>query len=105
MYTIKHASEVTGVSVATLRAWERRYGIVTPHRTEAGYRLYDGEAVHALSVMNALVVEGWAPRQAAAETLRRIESGDDAAPVALDSDADSADPGGDRGVRRRGRPA
>ena len=91
MYTIKHASELTGVSVATLRAWERRYGIVTPHRTEAGYRLYDDEAVRALSVMNALVVEGWAPRQAAAETLRRIESGDDAAPVALDSAGDSAD--------------
>lgn len=91
MYTIKHASEVTGVGVATLRAWERRYGIVTPHRTEAGYRLYDDEAVRALSVMNALVVEGWAPRQAAAETLRRIESGDDLAPAALDSAADSAD--------------
>ena len=93
MYTIKHAAEVTGVSVATLRAWERRYGIVTPQRTEAGYRLYDDEAVRALSVMNALVVEGWAPRQAAAETLRRIESGDDVAPVALDSAADSADSG------------
>ena len=93
MYTIKHAAEVTGVSVATLRAWERRYGIVTPQRTEAGYRLYDDEAVRALSVMNALVVEGWAPRQAAAETLRRIESGDDVAPVVLDSAADSADLG------------
>ena len=90
MYTIKHAAELTGVSVATLRAWERRYGIVTPHRTEAGYRLYDAEAVRALSVMNALVVEGWAPRQAAAETLRRIESGDDAAPVALDSAGSTA---------------
>ena len=94
MYTIKHASEVTGVGVATLRAWERRYGIVTPQRTEAGYRLYDDEAVRALSVMNALVVEGWAPRQAAAETLRRIASGDDVAPVALDSADDSAEPAG-----------
>ena len=65
MYTIKHAAEVTGLSVATLRAWERRYGVVTPHRTEAGYRLYDDEAVHALSVMASLVVEGWSPRQAA----------------------------------------
>lgn len=92
MYTIKHASEVTGVSVSTLRAWERRYGIVTPRRTEAGYRLYDGGAVHALSVMNALVVEGWAPREAAAETLRRIESGGDAAPSTLDFAADSAEP-------------
>ena len=92
MYTIKHASEVTGVSVATLRAWERRYGIVTPRRTEAGYRLYDAEAVHALRVMTRLVMDGWAPRQAAAETLRRIESGDDAAPVVLDDAGDSAEP-------------
>ncbi len=29
MYTIKRAAEVTGISVATLRAWESRYGVVS----------------------------------------------------------------------------
>ena len=35
MYTIKRAAELTGVSAATLRAWERRYDVVEPQRTDA----------------------------------------------------------------------
>jgi methanogenic corrinoid protein MtbC1 len=72
MYTIKHASEVTGLTPATLRAWERRYGVVTPQRTDAGYRLYDEQSFRALTLMAALVAQGWSPRQAADETRRRI---------------------------------
>lgn len=33
-------AEVTGVSTLTLRAWERRYGLLSPQRTEKGHRLY-----------------------------------------------------------------
>jgi DNA-binding transcriptional MerR regulator/methylmalonyl-CoA mutase cobalamin-binding subunit len=65
MYTISHAASLTGVPVATLRAWERRYGVVSPARTEAGYRLYDEQALQMLSAMGALVAAGWSPRQAA----------------------------------------
>ncbi len=72
MYTIKRAAELTGLSVATLRAWERRYGIVAPRRTDAGYRLYDAGAVQAITVMNSLVQAGWSARQAAEETRRRL---------------------------------
>lgn len=72
MYTIKRAAELTGLSVATLRAWERRYGIVTPQRTDGGYRLYDADAVRALTVMSSLVQEGWTPRLAADETVRLL---------------------------------
>lgn len=74
MYTIKRAAELTGLSVATLRAWERRYGVVTPARTEGGYRLYDAAAVRALTVMNSLVQEGWTPKLAAGETERRLNA-------------------------------
>lgn len=74
MYTIKRAAELTGLSVATLRAWERRYGIVSPQRTDSGYRLYDAAAVRALSVMNSLVQEGWTPKLAAAEAERRLRA-------------------------------
>ncbi len=79
MYTIKRAAELTGLSVATLRAWERRYGIVSPQRTDGGYRLYDADAVRALTVMNSLVQEGWTPKQAAEETERRLAEERDAA--------------------------
>lgn len=76
MYTIKHAAELTGLSATTMRAWERRYGIVEPHRTDTGYRLYDADAVRALSVMASLVHQGWAPRQAADEARRMVAAGE-----------------------------
>lgn len=81
MFTIKKAAEQVGVSVSTLRAWERRYGVGSPRRTDSGYRLYDDQAVRALSVMQALVAEGWSVRAAAEETLRRA-SAPVASPVA-----------------------
>jgi DNA-binding transcriptional MerR regulator/methylmalonyl-CoA mutase cobalamin-binding subunit len=65
MYTIKHAAELTGLPEATLRAWERRYGVVVPLRTEGGYRLYDDDALAALRAMRDLVADGWSARQAA----------------------------------------
>lgn len=65
MYTIKEASQRTGVSVALLRAWERRYGIVEPTRTEARYRLYNDADITRVRAMRALVATGRSPRQAA----------------------------------------
>ena len=65
MYTIKQASRLTGVPVASLRAWERRYGIVVPQRNESGYRLYGEQDLLALSTMRDLVEGGWAPAEAA----------------------------------------
>lgn len=67
MFTIKRAAELTGVPVATLRAWERRYGIGPHQRTDAGYRLYDSATVSAIRAMQQLVLAGWAPREAAAK--------------------------------------
>jgi DNA-binding transcriptional MerR regulator len=40
MIPIREVCKVTGVNPVTLRAWERRYGLITPHRTEKGHRLY-----------------------------------------------------------------
>src|SRR3954453_9040261 len=65
MYTIKQASRLTGVSEASLRAWERRYGVVVPGRTESGYRLYDEKALAAVSAMRRLGAAGWTPAKAA----------------------------------------
>src|SRR5687767_7772421 len=70
MYTIKQASRLTGVTEASLRAWERRYGVVVPHRNGAGYRLYDEEALSAVSTMRRLVDDGWSPAEAA-DAVRR----------------------------------
>ncbi|MCQ1058833.1 MerR family transcriptional regulator [Photobacterium sp. DNB23_23_1] len=39
-YAIKDVSEITGVNSVTLRAWQRRYGLLKPIRTDKGHRLY-----------------------------------------------------------------
>jgi len=45
MYSIKAVSQATGLSVETLRAWERRYKVVSPQRDEQGRRVYRPEDV------------------------------------------------------------
>ncbi len=69
MYTIKEAAARTGLSVPVLRAWQRRYAIVEPARTESGYRLYDDAAIERLRAMRSLVEAGWSP-SLAAEAIR-----------------------------------
>jgi DNA-binding transcriptional MerR regulator/methylmalonyl-CoA mutase cobalamin-binding subunit len=65
MYTIKQAARLTGLPESTLRSWERRYRVVSPRRTESGYRLYDEETLAVMSTMRRLVDDGWAPATAA----------------------------------------
>lgn len=69
MYTIKQAAARSGVGVSLLRAWERRYGVVSPTRTAGGYRLYDDDAIARLRSMRQLVDGGWSASQAAAAVL------------------------------------
>lgn len=66
MYNIKQAAARAGVTVPVLRAWERRYGIVSPDRTASGYRRFDDEAIARVRAMRGLVDEGWSPSAAAA---------------------------------------
>jgi DNA-binding transcriptional MerR regulator/predicted component of type VI protein secretion system len=47
-YSIKAVAVATGLSVETLRAWERRYGIVEPRRDQSGHRVYTGGDVARL---------------------------------------------------------
>ncbi len=72
MYTIKEASARTGVGAPLIRAWERRYGVVKPTRTPAGYRLYDDATLRVLLAMRSLVESGWT----ASEAARAIAAGE-----------------------------
>lgn len=65
MYTIKWVSDQLGLAPGTLRAWEQRYGIVHPTRSDTGYRLYDEADLEALRTMSSLVASGMQPAQAA----------------------------------------
>jgi MerR family transcriptional regulator, light-induced transcriptional regulator len=57
-----------GVSPETLRAWERRYGVLNPERTEAGYRVYRPEDEARARRMVALIADGL-PAARAARTI------------------------------------
>jgi DNA-binding transcriptional MerR regulator/methylmalonyl-CoA mutase cobalamin-binding subunit len=45
MYSIKAVAQATGLTVETLRAWERRYAVVVPQRDGSGRRVYRPEDV------------------------------------------------------------
>ncbi len=64
-YRINVVAELTGVPAATLRAWERRYGIPTPARTAASYRLYSDVDVAELKRLRDLCASGMAIAEAA----------------------------------------
>lgn len=53
---IRDVARITGVNAVTLRAWERRYGLIVPHRTAKGHRLFSDEHVqriqHILTWLN-----------------------------------------------------
>lgn len=68
-YRIRVAAELSGVPAATLRAWERRYGVPTPQRTLSAYRLYTAEDIAQLRRMNELVASGVAPSDASRTVL------------------------------------
>src|SRR3954453_8419004 len=55
----------TGVRPETIRAWERRYGLVSPARSEGGYRLYSPVHEARIKEMRALIAGGAAPAEAA----------------------------------------
>jgi DNA-binding transcriptional MerR regulator/methylmalonyl-CoA mutase cobalamin-binding subunit len=65
MYTIREASARSGVGAPLIRAWERRYGVVTPNRTASGYRLYDDATINVLVTMRTLTESGWTASEAA----------------------------------------
>tara|TARA_Y100001934_G_scaffold271135_1_gene357182 strand:- start:2839 stop:3684 length:846 start_codon:yes stop_codon:yes gene_type:complete len=46
--TIQQASEICGVNPVTLRAWERRYGLLKPERTAKGHRRYRPDEVERI---------------------------------------------------------
>jgi DNA-binding transcriptional MerR regulator len=62
---IGEVSRRTGVSVDLLRAWEKRYGVLSPGRSEGGFRLYSDADVERVRTMQAHLGQGLAAAQAA----------------------------------------
>ncbi len=72
----------TGVAVPTLRAWERRYSLLSPERTDGGHRLYSEADIARVRGMQRLLDDGWSASAAAREVLREPASVTRLRPVA-----------------------
>lgn len=90
MYSIKQASLRSGVSVPLIRAWERRYGVVSPRRTASGYRLYDEAAIATLVRVRELTESGWSASEASRAILAGEVAVGSAVPAAVLPFADEA---------------
>jgi DNA-binding transcriptional MerR regulator len=62
---IGELSRRTGVSPELLRAWERRYALLRPRRTEGGFRLYSHDDLRRVEAMRSHLARGVSAAQAA----------------------------------------
>lgn len=52
-YSIGEFAKLCGINATTLRAWQRRYGLLKPQRSDGGHRLYSDEDVQqALNILD-----------------------------------------------------
>lgn len=66
VYGIGAVARLTGIRLESLRAWERRYRVVTPRRSDGNQRLYSREDVTRLQLIKQLVDRGHAVSSVAA---------------------------------------
>jgi len=48
-FPMRTVSAITGVNPVTLRAWERRYGLIRPARTPKGHRIYSRKDIELIN--------------------------------------------------------
>src|SRR5471032_2574609 len=72
LFPIREVSRLTGVNPVTLRAWERRYGLIQPARTESGHRLYSRTDIETVNR-----ILDWIERGVAVSKVGKILARDD----------------------------
>ncbi len=58
LFPIRTVASLTGVNAITLRAWEKRYGLIKPTRTPKGHRLYTQENIDTINEIVNLLAKG-----------------------------------------------
>lgn len=66
LYNIGVVARLTGISTATLHAWERRYGFPVATRTSGGHRLYSEKDIVRLRWVKAKIEAGMSASRAIA---------------------------------------
>lgn len=57
-YTIGDVAERCGINPVTLRAWQRRYELLKPKRTEGGHRQFDDEDIQRIEEIKRWIESG-----------------------------------------------
>jgi MerR family transcriptional regulator, light-induced transcriptional regulator len=83
-YNLKAVMKETGLTAETLRAWERRYGLVKPKRSPGGHRLYSFRDIQTLKWLVQRQQEGMSISRAIELWRSLEESGQD--PIEVESD-------------------
>ncbi len=78
---IGELSRRAGVSTDLLRAWERRYGLLRPTRSEGGFRLYSPQDEQRVALMRDHLERGLSAAQAARVILDETERRPDESPA------------------------
>jgi DNA-binding transcriptional MerR regulator len=78
---IGELSRRAGVSTDLLRAWERRYGLLRPTRSEGGFRLYSPQDEQRVALMRDHLERGLSAAQAARLILDETERRPDESPA------------------------
>lgn len=69
-FPIRTVAEITGVNAVTLRAWERRYGLIKPSRTPKGHRLYTRQDIRLIQQILDRLSRGMSISQISNEILQ-----------------------------------
>ncbi len=75
LHTIKAVAQQTGLNAHVIRIWEKRYGAVTPNRTDSNRRLYSSGEVERLKLLRRATQAGHGISNIArlsTETLREL---------------------------------
>src|SRR5580704_519547 len=91
-YGIGAMARRLGVAPATLRDWERRYGIGPGGRTAGGHRRYRPDDIARIEYMRRLVLDGVPPGEAARAALAAAPTPESTAESAAERAAESAVP-------------
>lgn len=75
LYNIGVVTRMTNISMATLRAWERRYNFPEAERTSGGHRLYSERDIMRLRWVKSRIDDGMQTAQAIQALLHQEESG------------------------------
>ena len=73
--TVASVARRLGIAPATLRTWDRRYGLGPSSHIEGEHRKYDGKDLARLTLMRKLIVQGYSPCDAAEVALKSKAKG------------------------------